>query len=67
LVLRVDKVVYDTEVFRVEEEEEKGNRINNNLFYDWPCMHGTTSVDSAVSSLNSVVQDASEHKFPLAS
>lgn len=66
MVLRVYQTVHDTEVFRVEdeEEEEKGNRINNNnlySYYDWPCVHGTTSVNSAVSSLNYVVQGAPEN------
>jgi hypothetical protein len=31
---------------------------------DWSCMYGTSSVDSAVTCLNAVVQDALERAIP---
>jgi hypothetical protein len=32
--------------------------------FDWSCVYGTTSVDSAVACLNAAVQDAMEHAIP---
>ncbi|PNF20040.1 hypothetical protein B7P43_G05817 [Cryptotermes secundus] len=37
---------------------------NNLSTYDWSCVYGTTSVDSAVAGLNAAVQDAMEHAIP---
>jgi hypothetical protein len=37
------------------------NIISN---FDWSCVYGTTSVDSAVACLNAAVQDAMEHANP---
>jgi hypothetical protein len=36
----------------------------NILTFDWSCVYGTTSVDSAVACLNAAVQDAMEHAIP---
>jgi hypothetical protein len=32
--------------------------------FDWSCVYGTTSIDSAVACLNAAVQDAMEHAIP---
>jgi hypothetical protein len=34
------------------------------LIYDWFCIYGTSSVDSAVASLNAALQDAMEQATP---
>jgi hypothetical protein len=50
--------------YRKFSSEDYALLYSNLSIFDWFCVYGTTSVDSAVPCLNDAVQDATEHAIP---